>query len=142
MLDVPLVMGVNHGKGTEDKSTRIWSGGDTNANCSPDFQKYRSDFTKTRHLKRKFIFFLGRGDPRHLPPVKLQLTHLPPVDPGDAILARYIPLYVCHKSVFYRKRLATVHQRHRQDRQRSDSIGQTVLQTVAQKLATFTSEVK
>jgi len=34
-------------------------------------------------------------------------------------------------------RLATVHQRHRQerqDRQRSDSIGRTVLQTVAQKL--------
>jgi len=38
-------------------------------------------------------------------------------------------------------RLATIHQRHRQDRtdrqtdrQRSDSIGQTVLQTVAQKL--------
>jgi len=34
-------------------------------------------------------------------------------------------------------RLATVHQRHRQterqDRQRSDSIGRTVLQTVAQK---------
>ena len=34
------------------------------------------------------------------------------------------------------KRLATIHQRHRQDRQdrqRSDSIGRTVLQTVAQK---------
>jgi len=36
-------------------------------------------------------------------------------------------------------RLATIHQRHRQDRtdktdrQRSDSIGRTVLQTVAQK---------
>jgi len=31
-------------------------------------------------------------------------------------------------------RLATLHQRHGQDRQRSDSIGRTVLQTVAQKL--------
>jgi len=31
-------------------------------------------------------------------------------------------------------RLATVHERQRQDRQRSDSIGQTVLQMVAQKL--------
>jgi len=30
-------------------------------------------------------------------------------------------------------RLATVHERHRQDRQRSDSIGRSVLQTVAQK---------
>jgi len=34
-------------------------------------------------------------------------------------------------------RLATIHQRHRQtdrtDRQRTDSIGRTVLQTVAQK---------
>jgi len=30
-------------------------------------------------------------------------------------------------------RLATIHQRHRQTGQRSDSIGQTVLQTVAQK---------
>ena len=40
-------------------------------------------------------------------------------------------------------RLATIHQRHRQDRtgqtgQRSDSIGQTVLQTVTQKVL-FTS---
>jgi len=42
-------------------------------------------------------------------------------------------------------RLATVHQRYRQtgqrdrqtDRQRSDSIGRTVLQTVAQKLRKF-----
>jgi len=31
------------------------------------------------------------------------------------------------------KHLATVHQRHRQDRQRSDSIGRTVLQTAIQK---------
>ena len=31
-------------------------------------------------------------------------------------------------------RLATVHQRHRQDRERSDSIGRTVLETVARKL--------
>ena len=29
--------------------------------------------------------------------------------------------------------LATIDQRHRQDRQRSDSVGRTVLQTVAQK---------
>jgi len=29
--------------------------------------------------------------------------------------------------------LATIHQRYRQDRQRSDSIGRTVLQTIAQK---------
>jgi len=38
-------------------------------------------------------------------------------------------------------RLATIHQRHRQDRQtgqRSDSIGRTVLQTVAQKLERIT----
>jgi len=36
-------------------------------------------------------------------------------------------------------RLATVHERHRQtDRQRSDSIGRTVLQTVAQKPKWFT----
>jgi len=37
-------------------------------------------------------------------------------------------------------RLATMHQRYRQDRQtgqRSDSIGQTVLQTVAQKSASI-----
>jgi len=40
-------------------------------------------------------------------------------------------------------RLATIHQRHRQDRtgqtdrQRSDSIGRTVLQTVAQKLTSY-----
>ena len=37
-------------------------------------------------------------------------------------------------------RLATVHERHRQtgqDRQRSDSIGRTILQTVAQKRVTM-----
>jgi len=34
-------------------------------------------------------------------------------------------------------RLATVHQRHRQDRQPSDSIGRTVLQTVAQKVTRY-----
>jgi len=33
--------------------------------------------------------------------------------------------------------LATVHQCHRQDRQRSDSIGRTVLQTVAQKIICY-----
>jgi len=40
----------------------------------------------------------------------------------------------CHLDPF--NRLATVHQRHRQDRQdrqRSDSLGRTVLQTVAQE---------
>ena len=31
-------------------------------------------------------------------------------------------------------RLASIHERHRQDRQRSDDIGRTVLETVAQKL--------
>jgi len=35
-------------------------------------------------------------------------------------------------------RLATVHQRHRQTAQRTNSIGQTVLQTVAQLLTTTT----
>ena len=34
-------------------------------------------------------------------------------------------------------RLATIHQRYRQDRQRSDSIRRTVLQTVAQKPSSF-----
>jgi len=40
-------------------------------------------------------------------------------------------------------RLATVHQRHRQDktdRQRSDSIGRTVLQTVAQEISAVADE--
>jgi len=37
-------------------------------------------------------------------------------------------------------RLATVHERHRQtDRQRTDSIGRTVLQTVAQKFSRYHS---
>jgi len=35
-------------------------------------------------------------------------------------------------------RLATVHQRYRQDRQLSDSVGWTILQMVAQKLPYFT----
>jgi len=45
-------------------------------------------------------------------------------------------------------RLATVHQRHRQtgqdrtDRQRSDSIGRNVLQTVAQKLYLYADDAK
>ena len=33
-----------------------------------------------------------------------------------------------------RNHLATIHERHRQDRQRSDGIGRTVLETVAQKV--------
>jgi len=37
--------------------------GKGNANCSPDFQKYRSNFTETRHFKRKIHIFLGIEGP-------------------------------------------------------------------------------
>jgi len=37
-------------------------------------------------------------------------------------------------------RLATVHERHRQDRQRTDSLGRTILQTVAQKIKVIRRE--
>jgi len=53
------------------------------------------------------------------------------------------PRPTCMPSFIFRHRLATIHQRYRQyrqdrtDRQRSDSIGRTVLQTVAQKSAVF-----
>ena len=36
--------------------------GDANANCLPDFQQFRSEFTKIRiSSSENFIFFLGRG---------------------------------------------------------------------------------
>ena len=40
--------------------------GDANANCLPYFQKYCSEFTNIRHLKRKIHFFSGEG-PNPLP---------------------------------------------------------------------------
>jgi len=51
--------GVNHGG--QGASTPEFGVGDANPNYPPGFQKYRSEFTETRHFKRKFHFFLRRG---------------------------------------------------------------------------------
>jgi len=49
-------MGVNHGRMSPQK----FGVGDANTNYPTDFQKYRSEFTKTRHFKRKNSFY-GEG---------------------------------------------------------------------------------
>ena len=36
----------------------VW---DANANCPPDLQKYRSEFTKTRQFERKITIFSEKG---------------------------------------------------------------------------------
>jgi len=59
---------LNGRKSLGDEFRRILIG-KGNANCSPDFQKYRSNFTETRHFKRKIHFFPWGS--RGLPPFPL-----------------------------------------------------------------------
>jgi len=67
------IMGVNHrGQGASPLEFKV---GVANANFPPEFQKYRSEFTKTQFQAKKSFFWGGVGPPQT--PFPVDRTPLP-----------------------------------------------------------------